>query len=314
MAVRTMSRKLPSLKALRTFEAAARLLSFSRAADELFVTHGAVSQQIKLLEEYFGQPLFVRSNGRVSLTGAGEELLPVIGESLDRLESVSSHLRLNRDTEILTVNLTTTFAAHWLLPRLNDFQARHPEISVRLSPTPSLPTKLGKEADVSIRWGGVTVADVVTEQLISVDSFAACAPSLVNGEHPLREPADLANHNLIHDDNGEAWRTVLEQLNVADLSTGGGVYYADPGLALQVAVEGRGVIVAGSILAAKDLDAGRLVIPFNCIIPYRKSYHFYYPRQALAQRKVRLFRDWIQDQAASFQSIPADYSKYLVGS
>ncbi len=311
MARKQMSRKLPSLKALRTFEAAARLLSFTKAADELFVTHGAVSQQIKVLEQHFGQPLFVRSHGGVRLSAAGEELLPVIGECLDRLERVSSRLTLNRDAEILTVNLTATFASQWLIPRLADFQERHPEIAIRLSPTPSLPSRLGKEADVSIRWGGITVADVVTEKLISVDSFVACAPALLSGDNPLREPADLAQHSLIHDDNGQAWRALLEQLKVDAPMAGRGVFYADPGLALQVAVEGRGVIVAGSILAAKDLAAGRLVIPFNCIIPHRKSYHFYYPQQALAQRKVKLFRDWIQDQAASYQDNSADYSDYF---
>ena len=307
-----MSRKLPPLNALRTFEAAARLSSFTAAANELYVTHGAVSQQIRSLEEYFGQPLFVRSHGKVSLNGAGTDLLPVIRDSLDAIEKASSQLTKNSDAEVLTVNITTSFASQWLIPRLADFQQRHPDIAVHLSPSHSFPSNLGATLDVAIRWGVTDVIGIEMEKLIGVDTFAACAPSMVNGDNPLRTPEDLVDQSLIHDDEGQAWQALLEALQVEKLDHSKGQFYADSGLALQVAVEGKGVIVAGSILAAHDLSAGRLVIPFNCIIPHRKAYNLYYPQSSAGLRKVQLFRTWLHEQELIYTNSQIDYSKYIV--
>lgn len=305
-------RKLPPLNALRTFEAAARLTSFSQAAAELCVTHGAISQQIRTLEDYFGRPLFTRSHGKVFLNNAGTELLPVITESLDRIEIISARLVPDRDTEVLTVGITTSFASHWLIPRLPDFHQKHPNIRVRLAPSSSFPANLGDGIDTAIRWGITTVDGVEMEKLIDVDTFAACSPALIRGDQPLRHPQDLLNHSLIHDDDGQAWQALLAQIGVNYPEQSRGLFYADSGLALQVAVEGGGVIVAGSILAAHDLASGRLVIPFDCIIPHRKAYNFYYPKQLADQRKISLFRDWIHKQATFFTSKPLDYSGYMV--
>lgn len=306
-------RKLPPLNALRTFEAAARLSSFTGAAEELCVTHGAVSQQIRTLEGYFGRALFVRSHGKVSLNSAGSELLPIIGDSLDRIEKISGRLASDRDTEILTVGITTSFASRWLIPRLSDFQQAHPDILVRLAPSLSFPSNLGDGVDVALRWGITRADGIEMEKLIDVDTFAACSPSLIYGDRPLREPQDLMNHPLIHDDDGKAWQVLLAELAVDYPDQSRGLFYADSGLALQVAVEGGGVIVAGSILAANDLAAGRLVIPFDCIIHNSKDYNFYYPKKSSDQRKIALFRGWIHEQAASWQSRAIDYSSYIVG-
>jgi LysR family glycine cleavage system transcriptional activator len=305
-------RKLPPLNALRTFEAAARLTSFTEAASELCVTHGAVSQQIRALEDYFGRPLFTRSHGKVFLNNAGTELLPVITDSLDRIERISARLASDRNSEILTVSITTSFASHWLIPRLPDFQQNHPDIHVHLAPSPAFPANLGDGVDVAIRWGITTVDGIEMEKLIDVDTFAACSPSLISGGRPLRQPQDLLNHSLIHDDDGQAWQALLAEVGVVYPEQSRGLFYADSGLALQVAVEGGGVIVAGSILAANDLAAGRLVIPFDCIIPHRKAYNFYYPKQSADQRKISLFRDWIHQQATIFTHKPLDYSGYMV--
>lgn len=307
-----MSRKLPPLNALRAFEAAARLLSFTEAARELFVTHGAISQQIKTLEDYFGQPLFVRSHGKVSLNNAGLQLLPVIRESLDAIEQASSKVFQDPTTEVLTVNVTTSFASHWLLPRLGDFQQRFPDITVHLSPSHTFPSNLGNEVDVAIRWGVTKVVGVAMEKLFNVDTFVACAPALLQGDHPLLKPADLKHHVLIHDDEGQAWQTMLEALAVDDVNSSKGLFYADSGLSLQVAIEGKGAMVAGSILAANDLSAGRLVIPFNCIIPHRKDYNLYYTESSAASRKIQCFRSWLHQQALDYQHNPVDYADYVV--
>lgn len=306
-----MPRKLPPLNALRTFEAAARLSSFTQAAEELCVTHGAVSQQIRALEGYFGQPLFDRMHGKVALNSAGLDLLPAISASLDGIESASAKLAVSSGPEILTVNVTTIFASHWLIARLRDFQQRHPGIEVHLAPSPTFPDNLGRGVDVAIRWGASDMANTRVEKLIDVDTFIACAPSLISGSNPLRKPQDLLAHHLIHDDDGQAWQILLQELGVEGRKPVKELFYADSGLALQEAVEGGGLIVAGSLLAARDLQAGRLVIPFDCFIPHRKDYHLYYPQQAASQPKVELFCTWIHEQAADYRENTLDYSRFI---
>jgi LysR family glycine cleavage system transcriptional activator len=306
-----MSRKLPPLNALKAFEAAARLTSFTAAADELHVTHGAISQQIRILEGYFQQPLFVRSNGRVSLNESGKELLPVITDALDRMEKVSFRLTQDRDIATITVNLTAAFASHWLIPRLGGFESQHPNIRVRIAPSNIFSVVLGEEPDIAIRWGVEILPNLEVEKILHVDTFCACAPSLIEGENPLRVPADLARHKLIHDDKGQAWEAILKDLDLDKLDQQQGLFYADSGLALQVAVDGKGVIAAGSILAFKDLMTGRLVLPFDHIIRHRNSYNLYYPTTSKNLIAVQAFRDWLHQEAAIFERETVDYRQYL---
>ena len=309
-----MKRKLPPLNTLRAFEAAARHLSFTRAAEELHVTHGAVSQAIKSLESYYQQPLFIRSKGKVSLNSAGKQLLPVISDALDKIERVGSRLDTDVDAEVLTIQLTAAFAAQWLIPRLSDFQQRYPQLTIRLSPSHTFSGFQSREADVAIRYGASDFPQVITEKLFDVDTFAACAPSLLQGEHALRSTADLKNHSLIHDDEGEAWQALFDEAGVEGPEQGRGLYYADASLALQAAVEGEGVIVAGSILAARDLAAGRLVIPFNTFVRRRNAYFLHFPERGGDEDKVQAFRTWIQKQAASYLHEKLDLEAYLASS
>ncbi|MCS5595611.1 MAG: transcriptional regulator GcvA [Porticoccaceae bacterium] len=307
-----MSRKLPPLNALKAFEAAARRLSFTAAADELYVTHGAISQHIRVLEDYFQQPLFVRSHGRVSLNEAGKELLPVMTDALDSMTKVSAHLSKNRDIVTIVVNLTATFASQWLIPRLGNFEFQHPNIRVRISPSNTFLAVLGTEHDIAIRWGAESISNSEVEKLLYVDTFCACAPSLIEGKSPLRIPADLSRHQLIHDDQGQAWQAILNDLNLNKLDQPPGLFYEDSGLALQVAVDGKGVIAAGSILAARDLAAGRLVLPFDHIIRQRNSYNIYYPKASQNLLEIQTFRDWLHQEAAIFERETFDYHQYLV--
>ena len=306
-----MGRKLPPLNALKSFEAAARLSSFSAAAKELFVTHGAISQQVKLLEDYFQQPLFIRSNGKVYLCDAGKELLVTTTSALERIEKSSAKLVKNRDTATLTINLTATFASQWLIPRLVDFERQYPNIILRLSPSNYFSGNFDDQADIAIRWGGAKFSNLDMERLFYVDTFCACAPSLVNRSDGLNAPEDLARFTLIHDDQGDAWSAMLRQLGQDPLDQKNGLYYADAGLALQVAVEGRGVIAAGSILASQNLALGRLVLPFDHIIRRRNSYNIYYADSSRELPKVKVFRDWIFAQAREYQKENIDYSKFL---
>ncbi|MBE9539858.1 MAG: transcriptional regulator GcvA [Proteobacteria bacterium] len=306
-----MKRKLPPLNTLRAFEAAARHLSFTRAAEELHVTHGAVGQAIKTLENYYQQQLFVRSRGKVSLNSAGRKLLPVVAEALDKIERVGARLDDDVGAEVLTIQLTSAFAAQWLIPRLSDFQQRYPQLTIRLSPSHRFSGFQHGEPDVAIRYGITELRAVTTEKLFDVDTFAACAPSLLSGEQPLRIAEDLQQHRLIHDDDGEAWRALLEEAGVDAPEAGKGLYYADASLALQAAVEGEGVIVAGSILAARDLAAGRLVIPFDTFVRRRNAYYLYFPKLSEGEEKVQAFRSWIHDNAQLYLREKQDLQAYL---
>jgi LysR family glycine cleavage system transcriptional activator len=289
-------------------------LSFTRAAEELHVTHGAVSQSIKTLENYYQQQLFVRSKGKVSLNSAGRKLLPVVGEALDKIERVGARLDDDADAEVLTIQLTSAFAAQWLIPRLSDFQQRYPQLTIRLSPSHRFSGFQNGEPDVAIRYGITELRAVTTEKLFDVDTFAACSPSLLAGEQPLRTAADLQHHRLIHDDDGEAWRDLLEEAGVDAPGPGRGLYYADASLALQAAVEGEGVIVAGSILAARDLAAGRLVIPFDTFVHRRNAYYLYFPELPESGEKVQAFRSWIHENALSYLREKENLNAYVAQS
>jgi len=310
-----VKRKLPPLNTLRAFEAAARHLSFTRAAEELHVTHGAVSQAVKHLESYYQQPLFVRAKGKVSLNSAGKTLLPVISDVLNRVERVGLRLDIV-GSEVLTIQLTAAFAAQWLIPRLSDFQQRHPELTIRLSPSHNFTGFQDREADVAIRYGDAGMPEVATEKLFDVDTFAACAPRLVEGGNGLKEMWDLKHTMLIHDDDGEAWQAYVEQAEIEIPDWGKGLYYADASLALQAAVEGEGVIVAGSILAARELAAGRLIIPFNTFIRRHNAYYLHFPEAdesfVEADGKVPLFCRWIHRQAKRYLLEKQNLEAYLV--
>ncbi len=291
-----MPRKLPPLNALRAFEAAARHSSFTRAAVELSVTHGAISQQIKVLEDYLHKPLFIRNKGRVEVNPAGQQLLPAVSEALDRIERSVQQLREDR-RRCLCINLTTAFAGQWLIPRLNRFEQQHPDVSVQLAPSASFDGFRDPSVDVAIRWGTRTVADTSMEKLFDVDAFVACSPQLAA---TLSEPADLLGKRLIHDDDGSAWRVWLERAGIRRDDFSQDLYFSDSWLALRAATDSQGCILAGSILAAQDLAAGTLVIPFELILRKRNAYYLYHSATTPPRPEVADFCNWLREEAALY--------------
>ena len=308
-----MERKLPPLKALRVFEAAARLQSFTLAAQELHVTHGAVSQQIKLLEAYFNQPLFVRSHGKISLNEQGKKLLPVTSSALDQLANVCEKLSNDIAIETLTISLTSAFAIHWLVPRLNDFHQRHPNIRLRLQPSATFDGfNNGDEVDVAIRWDCQHDQMTNVTKLFDVDAFVACAPQLLDGDCGLKTATDLARQTLIHDDDGTAWKTWCQEAGIDNVDTTTGHYFSDSALALQAAIDGQGIITAGSILAARELEQGKLVIPFNIFVGSRMAYYLFYPKKDSSQPTIELFHRWLLAQVEHYQQTRTPLSQYVV--
>lgn len=297
-----MDRRSLPLTSLRAFESAARLRSFSKAADELAVTHSAVSHQIKQLEAQLGTALFIRSNRGVRLTGAGETLLPVVGETFDRVAATLDGLIRPARGGALKVTATPSFAAKWLVPRLSRWRALHGDLGIHLVPTLRMLEFAKAEADIGIRCGIPPWPGLQADHLLPVTMTPVCSSALLAGGAALRQPRDVLRHGLIHADItghalGEEWRTWLLAAGVCDFGDLAGLSFHDPGLAMQAAIDGLGVAIGYLELARDDLAAGRLVRPFELQVRHGFSYHLVYPAVRRSEPGVKAFRDWILREA-----------------
>lgn len=297
-------RKLPPLKSLQAFEAAARWLSFTKAAEELHVTPAAVSQQIRQLEEYLGVPLFRRLTRAVQLTEEARAVLPLVTEGFDRLAEAVERLAREEEAGLLTVSSVPTFAAKWLLQRLPEFSAAWPEIDLRLDASLELRDFDRAGIDVSIRLGmgdypGLYVARVFDEEVSPV-----CSPALLTGDTPLRVPEDLRHHRLLHVDwtimtiPPPDWAMWTKAAGVEGVDVGHGPRFTVESMAIEAAINGAGVALISQSSAANDLKAGRLVRPFDFILRTDLAYWLVCPHAHLRRAKVRVFRDWLLAEAA----------------
>jgi LysR family glycine cleavage system transcriptional activator len=292
-----MTRSFPPLHTLVAFEAAARHLSFTEAAEELFVTPGAISHQIKALEAYLGLKLFHRLPRALALTGEGQSYLIVVRDTLDRLSAATVKLQTMELQGILTVSVLPSFAARWLVPRLGGFRALYPDIDVRIAPTPELVDFARTDVDVGIRYGGGQYAGLQADRLFSEEVFPVCSPSLVAGPHPLHTPQDLRAHTLLHDEGHDGWRTWLLAAGVHELDPQRGPIFTDSSMLVQAAVSGQGVALGRRVLATADLQAGRLVRVFAQTLPTEFAYYVVCPKAAAARARIKAFREWILNEA-----------------
>ncbi len=290
-------RKLPPLSTLRSFEAAARLLSFSKAADELFVTHGAVSRAIRHLEDHLGQPLFQRKTRAVYLTPTGLSYAASVRDTLDRLAAATALITGQRNSGVLNVSTLDSFAAKWLLPRLFRFRQQHGDIDVRLDTSDRLADFVNDGIDIAIRYGRGRYPGLAADLLMSEEVAPVSSPKLLEGAHPLACPEDLQHHTLIHDDFPIDWSMWLKSAGVAGVDAHRGPRFQSSVLAVQAAVQGDGVVLGRSALIADDLRAGRLVMPFTLSLPTDLAYYVAYPTQAAEKPKIRAFRDWLLAEA-----------------
>jgi LysR family glycine cleavage system transcriptional activator len=292
-----MAHRLPPLQALPSFEAAARHLSFSKAAEELHVTHGAVSRAVRHLEDQLGVQLFVRRTRSVTLTSVGSAFAAEVRAALDRLSAAAAATALEQASGVLSVSTLDAFAAQWLVPRLFKFRRAHGDIDVRLSTSEKLADFVTDGIDVAIRYGRGRYAGVVAELLMEEDLSPVCSPKLQKGRHPLRSPSDLRYHTLIHDEFHIDWATWLRTAGITDVDPHRGPMFQSSQHAVQAAVQGEGVILGRSPLVADDLAAGRLVQPFSVKVPAGLAYYVVYPSRALQRKKVKAFRDWLFSEA-----------------
>ena len=292
------ARRLPPLNALRAFEAAGRLQSFTRAAAELHVTQAAVSHQVKGLETHLGLKLFHRMNRSLTLTEEGQQYLPAITSALDTIAGATQSLARRESEGALTVSVLPSFAAGWLVPRLGGFRRAHPNIDLRIDPEPDLVDFARGDVDVGVRYGRGDYPGLRADRLMAEDIFPVCAPQLARGRHPLREPADLRYHTLLHDDGHGDWRTWLLAAGIDGVDADRGPMFTSSSMLIQAAIAGQGVALARAVLAADALASGELVRPFALGLPTEFAYYIVYPDASADRPKVRAFRDWLLAEAA----------------
>jgi LysR family glycine cleavage system transcriptional activator len=292
-----MPRQLPPLNALRAFEAAARSESFTRAAEELCVTQGAVSHQVKLLEATLGIKLFNREHQRLVITGAGREYLNVVRDALDRIAAGTERIVQRQNTGVLTVSTSPDFAAKWLVNRLGRFAEAHSGIDLRVSATMHHIDFVREEVDVAVRhgdgnWSGLDAVRLCTEQL-----FPVCSPRLMSGRNRIAKPSDLLKFPLLHLEDSKAWSNWFDAAGV-DAEMSHGLVLNRASMLIDAAVNGQGVALARTALAAWDLINGRLVKPFDLALKLSKTYWIVCPKAASMQPKIVTFRDWLLAEAA----------------
>jgi LysR family glycine cleavage system transcriptional activator len=294
-----MPRQLPSLNSLRAFEAAARHQNFTRAADELCVTQGAVSHQVKSLELQLGVKLFQREGPSIALSDAGRSYLNVLRDAFDLIDAGTKQLRRPMKSHVLTVSVSPNFATKWLVPRLGRFAMAYPQIDVRVSATMEHVDLVRDSVDLAVRhgigsWPGLHVIRLCEEEL-----FPVCSPRLVHGKPSLRTPADLARFPLLHLDRRDAWEEWLKAAGAGGVDLDRGHIFNQASLAIDAAVDGQGIALSRSALSARDLLAGRLVRPFALALLAPFAYYIVCPRALAAHPKIVAFRTWLLREAKS---------------
>lgn len=299
-----MPRQLPPLNALRAFEAAAQHLSFTKAAEELYVTQAAVSHQIKALEAFLGVQLFRRYNRRLELTQAGQDYLPPLRDAFDMMAVATRRLQPGDESGQLKLSTLSSFATKWLIPRLTRFRELHPDIDPMISTSHRLVDLGSEEFDIAIRDGRGVYPGLHVVPLMDDRAFPVCSPRLLEGPHPLCEPADLSRHVLLHDlvvsreEEGPNWRNWLKRAGVKGVEAERGPAYNDTAMALQAAIAGQGVALARRSLAIGDLRAGLLICPFGPEMPTRFSWYFVCTPLSAERPKVLAFLQWLQGEIA----------------
>lgn len=299
-----MSDRLPPLTALRAFEAAARHMSFAKAAAELNVTPAALSFQIKSLEEHLGQPLFHRLNRAVELTEAGRTLLPGTSDGFNALTAAWRSVKRLTDAASLTVTAGPAFTAKWLAPRLYDFAQAHPEIELRFSASLRIMDFNRDDIDVAIRFGYGPDTGLFSEPLSEEWMTPVMTPALAR---EVSQPSDLLKMTLLHDDSVAFlnppcdWNAWFRAAGVtADVTSGPRFSQADH--AIDAALSGGGVVLARASLAYQDIKAGRLVAPTGVGISTEARFRFICPKGAETRPQIAAFKAWIMEQADEIRS------------
>lgn len=295
---------MPPLNSIRAFEAAARHGSFVLAAEELHVTPSAVSQQIKTLEEWLQISLFKRLPRGLELTNVGKDYLPGLVEALDLIAARTADIVGKDDSNLLNVTMMPSFAAQWMVRRLEKFSNLYPDIDVRVSSLARTVDFFNEDIDLGIRYGGGNYPGLHVELLMTESVTPVCCPLLLQGDNPLNKIEDLANHTLLHDlglinsNSPLAWKTWFEAAGYPKVKTIKGPQFSDTHLTVQAAIAGRGVMLGRDRLIADELAAGILIAPFEKKLPAEHSYYIVCKPDSISCPKVAAFKDWLVNEVA----------------
>ncbi len=304
-------RQLPSLNALRAFEATARHMSFSRAADELNVTSAAISQQIRGLEDWLGTPLFRRLPRAIRLTEAAQSVLTQISYAFDQLADATEKLKGDTDAVTLIVSAVPTFAAKWLVPKLANFNDQHPEINVRVDARLEAIKDFDREnIHVAICLGDGNYPGMRVDKIVDEEVAPACSPALTENSHPfpIKSPEDLTHHRLLRVDWGDltdppTWKKWFNHMNVYNIPTQRGPTFTIEYLAISAALAGQGVVLASTLTIQDDLATNRLVQPFTKFIPSNSAFWIVSPERTANRPKIVAFREWVLKEITKQQIV-----------
>jgi LysR family glycine cleavage system transcriptional activator len=308
--MKILKRHLPPLNAIRAFEAAARHLHLGRAADELAVTHGAVSKHIANLEDHLGFPLFTRAGNRLSLTERGHKLLQASNRALDQLGYAIARLDGAAIEGELRISVPPAFATNWLIPRLGGFRRLAPALRLYVLSSNNAADALGDETDLAVRFGKPVWKNCAVRLIAHVRYFPVCSPEMRAGPPGLGRLADLARHTLLFDDpEGENWKRWLDHAGLRDVEPRDVLYFQDFNHLLAAAREGLGICLGDPITTGADLAAGTLLRPFEQSVEDLGAYFLITPQ--LASSGARLFADWLEAEMVGFLSNPVSGARSL---
>jgi len=296
-----MARRLPPLNSLKSFEAAGRLLSFTRAADELNVTQAAISHQIKLIEEFLGVSLFERYPRRLALTESGKILLSDLSTAFDKISAAVKAVSKDQADNKLTVRLAPSLASKWLSPKLKYFNLQYPEIDLCLFHAHAMVDFEREKIDIAVAYGkGFSSdfsqqfsTDVVAEPLFSQDYFPVCAPSFMFNDKPLNDINNIRYYNLLHDASYQCWEEWLVLAGIDGINAHKGMINDDTNVLIQAAVDGQGIALGSMIFVEDLLKSGALIKPFDITLSNAHTYYIVYPAEHLKNPAVKAFRDWL---------------------
>ncbi|WP_420725856.1 transcriptional regulator GcvA [Hwanghaeella sp. LZ110] len=295
-------RRLPPLKAVRAFEASARHDSFVAAADELAVTPSAISQQVKQLEAWLGQPLFRRLPQGLMQTDIARGYLPHITQALDIIDQASRAITSGQTNRTLTVTCLSSFGAQWLGPRLHRFYAANPGIDVLLATFDRTVDLETEDVDIAIRYGKGDYPNLHVEELGEDNLGVVCSPEVLNHpKYPLKSYADLAHHVLLHDahalpGHSVEWTGFLDKQKVTGIDATRGPRFSDSHMIVQSCIAGRGIMIGRSVLIEDELNAGILVAPFGMPQQSLMRYRLLMRKGAIADPKIATFRNWLYEE------------------
>lgn len=291
-----MAKRLPPLNSLRAFESAARNLSFTKAADELYVTQAAVSHQIKTLESYLSIKLFHRKNRSLLLTEEGQSYFHDLRDIFINIQEATQRLVNVGAKGTISIATPPSFASKWLVPRLHHFSAKFNDIDVRIKAVNETDDFLDDTVDIGVvygngQWKGLHCTKLLSEYLTPV-----CSPALIQADKPLNSLHDLPRHTLLHDNSRLAWKNWLRNLGINNVNVNHGPIFSHSMLVLQSASMGQGVALSDIVLAKPEIDSGRLICPFDEIVESKLSYYLVCKESQVEQSKIKIFTEWMLAQ------------------